>query len=201
MSFDIFLNKEIRAKIQKVVEHFKTPKTEEEVFYHFCFTVLVPQTKHKTTVVILKNLQKKNIFENELSSNEIETLVKPARFYRNKTKYLLILKQNWDWIYSMINSINNQHILREFLINEVYGLGMKAASHLMRNLGYDDVAIIDTHIIKMFNIDKKTITKKNYVYYENVIRCMAKKYNLTVVEFDILLWQMFSKTPWDNFVY
>jgi N-glycosylase/DNA lyase len=38
--------------------------------------------------------------------------------------------------------------LRDYLINRVNGMGYKAASHFLRDIGALDLAIVDTHVLK-----------------------------------------------------
>ena len=75
------------------------------------------------------------------------------------------------------------------------GLGYKEASHFLRNIGFDDFAIIDFHIIDILSrynlIEKpKALTKKRYLKIENLLKEIAKKSNLSLAELDLYLWYM-----------
>lgn len=200
MAHQQFINEEDRLAAETVMNKFKTEKTEEDIFYHFCFTILVPQATHKNTMVVVENLKKKNFFGVAIPEDTLKELVKSTRFFNNKTKYLLILKQNWEWIYEMTISLRESLVLRDFLVESVQGLGMKAASHLMRNLGHDDVAIIDTHILKHYGF-KAPKNNKEYIGLEAFIREDAKQYGLSVGLLDIYLWKSYSNTNWKDFIY
>ena len=73
------------------------------------------------------------------------------------------------------------------------GLGYKEASHFLRNIGFDNYAIIDFHIIDILYDNKliqkpKTITKNKYLEIEDLLKKIAKKTNLTLAELDLYLW-------------
>ena len=81
------------------------------------------------------------------------------------------------------------------MVNNVKGLGYKESSHFLRNIGFDDYAIIDFHIVDVlvnYNLinKPKTITKKKYLEIENVLKRLAKETNLTLAELDLYLWYM-----------
>ncbi len=82
---------------------------------------------------------------------------------------------------------------RDWLIKNVKGLGMKEASHFLRNIGYNDFAIIDFHIVDLLVKHKlieqpKTLSKKNYLEIEEVLRKLAYKSGLSLGKLDMYLW-------------
>jgi len=77
----------------------------------------------------------------------------------------------------------------------VKGIGYKESSHFLRNVGFDDYAIIDFHIIDLlvkYQLIKrpKTITKNKYLEIEKILKKIAEKTNLTLAELDLYLWYM-----------
>jgi len=67
---------------------------------------------------------------------------------------------------------------REWLVENVNGLGMKAASHFLRNLGNETFAIIDTHIIKFMN-GAKPRNKKEYLAIERELVKKAQEMSVS----------------------
>jgi N-glycosylase/DNA lyase len=131
---------------------------------------------------------------------ELHEAVRPARFYRNKTKYLLEAKAKFPEILSVVRGDKSDIEKRDWLVKNVKGLGMKASSHFMRNLGARDLAIIDVHVLKFLKADLP-VNRKEYVALEDRFRKEAKKRKLTPCGLDIVIWQEYSQTPWEEFVY
>ena len=93
------------------------------------------------------------------------------------------------------NTIANKTTLREWLVNNIKGLGYKEASHFLRNIGYKDYAIIDFHILDLLEENKlikkqKTINKKTYIEIENVLKKLANQTKLNLAELDLYLWYL-----------
>ena len=89
----------------------------------------------------------------------------------------------------------NELELREWLVENIKGLGWKEASHFLRNIGYKNVAIIDFHIIDILernNLVKRTkvLNKKSYFEIEKVLRRVGDKVKLNLAELDLYLWYM-----------
>ena len=83
---------------------------------------------------------------------------------------------------------------REWLAENIKGIGMKESSHFLRNIGYD-IAIIDFHILdilKRSGIIKRGIelNKNSYIEIENKLKIIAKSAKLTMAELDLYLWYM-----------
>jgi N-glycosylase/DNA lyase len=84
---------------------------------------------------------------------------------------------------------------REWLVKNIKGFGFKEASHFLRNIGFDDYAIIDSHILDLLERYKfikqpKTLTRKKYMEIEKILQTIATQTNLTLAELDLYLWYM-----------
>ncbi|MBW3021610.1 N-glycosylase, partial [Candidatus Woesearchaeota archaeon] len=85
---------------------------------------------------------------------------------------------------------------RELLVTNIKGLGYKAASHFLRNVGYKNLAIVDRHIVNILVENKiikqkpKTITKKLYFDIETKLDKISKQINMSQAELDLYLWYM-----------
>jgi len=83
--------------------------------------------------------------------------------------------------------------MRDWLVENVKGLGMKEASHFLRNIGYKDLAIIDFHIVDLLEREglakrPNTLTKNKYLEIEKILADFGKKVNLNLAELDLYLW-------------
>jgi N-glycosylase/DNA lyase len=85
--------------------------------------------------------------------------------------------------------------MRDWLVKNVKGLGMKESSHFLRNVGYKDLAIIDFHIVDLLEREKlierpKTITPKKYLEIEETLTKLGEKTSLNLAELDLYLWYL-----------
>ena len=95
-----------------------------------------------------------------------------------------------------IKSFKNKDGLRDFfaLNKDVKGLGMKEASHFLRNIGFKGYAILDKHIINSLHefgvIEKNEKPKNNkeYLEIEQKFVDFSKDIGIDMDELDLLLW-------------
>ena len=88
---------------------------------------------------------------------------------------------------------------RDWLVENVKGLGMKESSHFLRNVGFNDVAIVDFHIVDLLRREElvgefKSLSKKKYLEIEGVLRGLASELNMSLAELDLYLWYMETGT-------
>lgn len=84
---------------------------------------------------------------------------------------------------------------REWLVNNVMGLGMKEASHFLRNIGFTDCAIVDFHIIDVLvrndMLSKpKSLSRSKYLEIEGLLRGLARELGMNLAELDLYLWYL-----------
>ena len=111
------------------------------------------------------------------------------RFPNVRAEYIFLARESFKKIDF------NSKTIREDLVFGIKGLGMKEASHFLRNIGYKDYAIIDFHIIDFLvknsllgEQKSKSLTKNKYLEIESVLRKIAEKTNLSLGELDLYLW-------------
>ncbi len=182
-----------KTEIKKRLREFKAIRPEE-YFYELCFCVLTPQSnayKCNECIEILKA-------EDFLNKNpKIQRYLKErTRFYKNKSNYLIELRNNYDTIISELDMINDIKLKRDYLVKNIKGIGLKEASHFLRNIGYKDLAILDRHILnnlKKFKVIKeipKSLTAKKYLEIEQKFLSFSNKVNISMDELDLLFWSL-----------
>jgi N-glycosylase/DNA lyase len=95
-----------------------------------------------------------------------------------------------------IMSFRDKNGLRDyFAINkDVKGLGMKEASHFLRNIGFKGYAILDKHIINSLHefgflkTNDKPKNPKHYLEMEQKFIDFSKQIGIDMGELDLLLW-------------
>ncbi|MEJ5229568.1 MAG: N-glycosylase/DNA lyase, partial [Pseudothermotoga sp.] len=90
-------------------------------------------------------------------------------------------------------------VAREWLVKNALGIGYKEASHFLRNTGFDNLAILDRHVLSLMHhygiIEQvpKTLTRQRYLNYENLLRGLAKVFGESLGKFDLYLWYFIKK--------
>ncbi len=73
-------------------------------------------------------------------------------------------------------------------------MGLKEASHFLRNIGYyKDVAVLDRHILKNMAFYRKiekipTLNLKNYLLLEKLMKEWASQLDIPFEYLDFVLW-------------
>ncbi|MEM4598413.1 MAG: N-glycosylase/DNA lyase [Candidatus Diapherotrites archaeon] len=192
-----------KPQIKGRLDEFKRNwKSEKAVFEELIFCLLTPQSKAIKCDQCVKYLFSKDPKDWGLAFVE-SVLRKGPRFYRQKAKNVLAARDAFyqNGRYLLKNILIEQGIehdkfkVREWLVKNVRGFGMKEASHFLRNIGfYDDIAIIDRHILKNMlhcGIIKEiphTISRKKYIEMENALRKFSEKKEIPMEALDLLFW-------------
>ncbi|MFH1783355.1 MAG: N-glycosylase/DNA lyase [bacterium] len=173
-------------------------KDDEEIYAELCFCILTPQSKPEHCDFIIKTLSKKGLLHtgSELS---IQPYLKKARFFRNKSSYLvgarkLFVKEKKASIKNRINR-KNTNATRDWLVENVKGMSFKEASHFLRNIGLgSNVAILDIHVMRslrdlgVIKEIPKSLSRKRYLEIEKKMKGFAKKINVPMDHLDLLFW-------------
>jgi len=228
------ISREDRAQLRIILNDFTKRKTKRTIFYDLMFTLCAPQTTFKSNIKVIQELKRNKFYEKPIDlfigtfqteKNNLKEMLRPVRFYNNKSRYLIGAKLKFPKVLDLVWKEHGDYCYlnkdcgydkREWLVKNIKGMGMKASSHFLRNLGYDALAIIDTHIIKFLstqdvaawqesitiqNISKRATTKKGYEELEMWFQTIAGHMNLTTAELDALVWKNYSNTSWEDFKY
>ena len=184
---------EISHLVNSRIKEFKklNKKSNDELFEELCFCILTANFNAEKCIRIQKEIGNGflTLSEDELSKKLVEL---GHRFPNARARYISDSVKYKDSLKEIIYSFTGEE-LREWLVKNIKGLGYKEVSHFLRNVGFDDYAIIDFHIIDVlvtFNLIErpKTLTKRKYLEIENILRDIAKETNLTLAELDLYLW-------------
>ena len=81
-------------------------------------------------------------------------------------------------------------------MDNVKGIGYKEGSHFLRNVGYENLAILDRHVLRVLNegciIDciPNTLTEKRYLAVEEELEGLVDEVGLSLAEIDLYIWYM-----------
>jgi N-glycosylase/DNA lyase len=188
--------KEIRNRLKDFEDSYK--KDDKHVFSELCFCILTPQANAVKCGEAIEKLIKIGLLFNG-QPKEISPYLIGARFLNKKAEFIVnareLFKKNGG--FSIKSRIDQKDIFktREWLVENIKGIGYKEASHFLRNIGFGkDIAILDVHILKnlkaqgVINKIPKSLTKKEYLNIENKLRGFCKKINIPMDELDLLFW-------------
>ncbi|BDC19861.1 N-glycosylase/DNA lyase [Acidianus sp. HS-5] len=188
-------NAKLRARVLERAEEFKlNNKSGENVWFReLVLCILTSNSSFIGAYVALNNLYDK-LFTID-KEKDISKILKSSgyRFYNLKAKYLLNARKYYGnlkkWIYPIANK--DEYEARDELL-QIEGIGMKEASHFLRNVGYFNLAILDRHILKFlsyyFPYNKRSLSKNDYIYIESVLRSVSISLNLPPGLLDLFIW-------------
>lgn len=186
---------EISEIVNNRIKEFKdlNKKSNEELFKELCFCILTANFNAEKSIKIQDEMRECFFTD---SKEELSKKLRDYghRFPNTRAEYISESIKYKDKLKEVVK-FHDKKSIREWLVNNVRGLGYKEASHYLRNIGFDDYAIIDFHIVNILINHKliekpKTLTKKKYLEIENLLRKLAKKTDLTLAELDLYLWYM-----------
>jgi len=192
-------NSKVKEVVDKRLKEFesKNCKDDNEWYSELCFCILTANSRAKTAINIQNELGAKGFIEKD--AKELERIISKNkhRFSSMKSKYLIKARE-YKCIKSVLKNYVNegQKVARNYLAENVLGIGLKEASHFLRNIGYFDLAILDRHILALLKENgyieevPKTLTKKKYFEIEKIFENLAKELSMSCAELDLYMWYM-----------
>jgi len=187
---------EIKEIIDSRIKEFSElgKSSINEIFKELCFCLLTANFSAQGGIKIQKEIN--NGF---LTLSEIDLAKKLSelghRFPNARAKYIFLAREKINGLKKILESDESNLKKREEIVKNIKGLGMKEASHFLRNIGYKNLAIIDFHIVDLLvkhNLiekpNSKFLTPKKYLEIENLLKQLAQKTNLNLGELDLYLW-------------
>ncbi len=188
------LRPKIGAMVKNRLEEFEAIRKEsnERIFQELAFCILTANSSARM------GMKAQSAIGSGFITYPVEKLMEELhsigyRFWRVRARYIVEAR----WIIPKLRDIlaMNEQDARMYLVRNVKGLGMKEASHFLRNTGARDLAILDRHILRILNENgiiemPKSLTLRRYVSIENEERKLAGRVHMTLAELDLYLWYM-----------
>ncbi len=189
-----------KTAIKKRLKEFRAAwkKSDKGIFSELCFCICTPQSKAIYCDRAISDLMKKGIlYKGNIA--QIRNGLKGVRFPNNKARYIIEARN----FFSVNGSLkikekidaSNIFETRNWFVNNVKGIGLKEASHFLRNIGFGkDFAILDVHILKnmvrygIITDRPKNMTNRQYLYLENKFKDFSEKISISLGELDLLFW-------------
>jgi len=169
-------------------------KNSNEIFKELCFCFMTANFSAQGGIKI------QNAIGNGFLTISEEELAKKLselghRFPNARAKFVILAQPHKDTIKDILEKLEDENLMREWIVKNIKGIGMKEASHFLRNIGYKNVAIIDFHIVDLLakhNLIKKpknrALTQKKYLEIEGVLKKISEAVGLNLGELDLYLW-------------
>ncbi len=162
-------------------------------FSELCFCILTANSSAEMGIRIQSELGVEGFLKlsREKLSQKLRSL--GYRFYRKRADYIVEAREHKN-LKEKILQFRTSVEAREWLVKNVKGIGYKEASHFLRNVGYEDVAILDRHVLRFLEreglIDrvKGTPCKREYLEIEKKLKTVCDRVGITLAEMDIYIW-------------
>jgi len=203
-----FRRKNTGAVKQRLAEFTSLRRaSEERIFYELCYCILTPQSSGRACDRIVFDLAEKGVLTDPITRrSELESGLKKTRFWRKKSQNII---QAWERFASSTREQSLKELLdlktdfttpadfRNWLRGELRGLGigMKEASHFLRNTGrYKEIAIVDRHVLGClaeldFDCGGGSLKSEgDYLRREQEMIDFSHVSEIPVEELDLLFW-------------
>lgn len=188
-------NSPIKEVVDNRIKEFESfgKKKQEEVFSELCFCLLTANFQAEKCVQIQHEMARDfEIVPKEELAKKLKEI--GHRFWPQRAERIVEARECKTELCSLVFKKSGQE-MRDWLVKNVKGLGMKESSHFLRNIGYKDLAIIDFHIVDLLEREgliqrPKTITPKKYIEIEQVLEKLGKEVGLNLAELDLYLWYL-----------
>ncbi len=161
-----------------------------DLFSELCFCLMTAGFRADKSIEIQKKIGDGFC---DLSEKELAKKLKEMghRFWPQRAQRIVRAREHKNFLNELIKKDSKE--ARKWLVENIYGMGLKEASHYLRNTGRKDVAIVDFHIVDLLAreglIEKpKTINAKKYLEIEEVLKDLGEKLRMNLAELDLYLW-------------
>lgn len=167
----------------------------EDYFFELVYCLLTPQSSAVNAGKAVARMRARGLCTD---CGELAALLHQddyyIRFHNTKARHILEAQEKFTVTARRIREEKDSALLREWLVENVKGLGWKEASHFLRNIGRRNLAILDRHILR--NLKRhavirslpKALTKKKYLTIETQFARFAETIGITMDELDLLFW-------------
>lgn len=180
--------------IQARLSDFASVKPEQ-YFFELVYCLLTPQSSAVNAGKAVALLQARGICTD---CDALAALLHQdefyIRFHNTKARHILAAQVKFGAIAARIAVEQDAVRLREWLVDNVMGLGWKEASHFLRNIGRRNLAILDRHILRNLHRHRvirslpRTLTRKQYTAIEQQFARFAEEIAISMDELDLLFW-------------
>lgn len=187
----------IRSRLRQFEERFHAG--DAEIFKELCFCILAANSSAEMG---LKTLAAIEDYVLEADLQTLQNRIRHGFRYKNKRPAYIVhtrdyLEREYRFkIRELLESFPDPESRRAFLAfnKDIKGIGLKEASHFLRNIGYRGYAILDKHIrdclceLGVIRRNRKPLSPVRYRRIEKKMRAFANRIGIDMDELDLLFW-------------
>ncbi len=191
-----------RSAIEARLEEFRRAgqESDERLFEELCFCILAVQSNARKSDAAVDALREADLLRSGRPRELAAFLRHRTRFHNHKATFIvrarsLFSPDGTGALPRTVGSFPSSKDARAWLVHEVDGLGLKEASHFLRNTGRgEDLAILDRHILRnlirhgVLRRLPRTLTSKRYIDIERRIERFSKEIGIPMAALDLLFW-------------
>jgi len=199
------LHRRIEKDITKRLKEFSQMGmngTEKQLFSELAFCLLTPQSKALYCWSAVECLIDSDLLLKGKDFEIAREIKSKARFHNQKAKNIVLARALFtDLETGKINvrkqfaSFENVYELRDWLVENIRGMGYKEASHFIRNIGKGkNLAILDRHILRNL-VELRVIPEiptspspRRYTQIEAEMLRFCGYINMRMDHLDLVLW-------------
>lgn len=202
--------RENQEEIEERLEEFEEvgELSDYRLFIELVFVILTSQTEAEKAWDAAEELDDRNLLL-EGNEQQIAKVLErnEVQYEQNKASYIVDNREFLcqPTLHNPTNELKLKEKLdfsdldktREWLVDNIKGIGWKGASHFLRNIGHgDDLAIISSHIISHMNefdvveSSEAPSNREEYLEMEDKVKQFSEEVGIETKALDLVLWSM-----------
>ncbi len=169
----------------------------KRIFQELCFCLLTANTSARAGLKAIHTARDK-LLDGSLQELQHSLVMAGYRYPNKRAEYIVHAR---DFLSRELNFKLKEKLesldfdlRRDFVVQNIKGLGYKEASHFLRNIGFSGYAILDKHVLNTLcdlgYLDKNSPpnNKAKYIDIEQKVINLAKDTTIDIDELDFVLW-------------
>lgn len=173
---------------------------ERRLFEELCFCLLAIQSKARSADSAVRGLSRGGLLWKGRTGDIASYLRHRTRFHNHKATYIVRARDRFfsgegPSLENLLDSFAWASDARAWLAHEVHGLGLKEASHFLRNVGRGEaLAILDRHVLRnlawhgVLGPSGGSLTPRRYFVFEDRMARFADDVGIPMGVLDLLFW-------------
>jgi len=189
----------VARQVEDRIREFKIlhSKGNEQWFSELCFCILTANSSARLGMRIQEAIGSEGFLR--LPEGELARRLRQlGHRFSELRAHFIVQARGFSQIKDIIVGIGDERQARDWLVENVMGIGYKEASHFLRNVGYDNLAILDRHILRIMHEHRiieevpKGLTRRKYLELEAKLQGLSAQLGMPLSKLDLYLW--YTKT-------